>query len=115
MLRIAILLVSLLTPASFARAADPSAGFKDKVLPVLTAHCTNCHGGAKPKAGLDLSAPPAAANLRSDAAHWFRVLDQIEAGTMPPKGPRLSAAEQQAVAGWVHGDLAAALGEAQLK
>ena len=115
MLRITFFFTALLVPVSV-RAADPAAGFKDKALPVLTTHCTSCHGGAKPKAGLDLSAPPAAATLRAEAAHWFRALDQIESGTMPPKGrPALTAAERQAVTDWVRSELAAALGELQLK
>lgn len=115
MLRTAILL-TVLTTSPTARAADPTAQFKDKVLPVVEAHCATCHSGEKPKAGLDLSTPPAATALRTGAAHWFRALDQIESGAMPPKGkPPLAAAERKAVADWVHGELAAALGEAQLK
>ena len=43
----------------------------------------------------------AGATSQADAKRWFRVLEQIESGSMPPEGdePLLPAAERQAVAG----------------
>ena len=40
---------------SNARADDASAAFQKQVLPILTAHCTECHSGEKAKAKLGKS------------------------------------------------------------
>lgn len=101
---------------TLAVAGDPASTFPAKAGPVLAAHCTGCHGGTKPKAGLDLSSPPAVEKLRTDSAVWFRVLDQVESGAMPPKGKDpLTAAEKKSLADWVRTDLAGGIAELQQK
>ena len=87
-----------------------------RVMPVLSAHCTTCHGGEKPKAKLNLSGPRSRDQLRAEAGQWLRVLEQIESGVMPPESRKpLSPAERQAVAGWVRGELADWLASEHLK
>ena len=92
------------------RAEDASAAFQKQVLPILQAHCTECHGGDKPKAKLDLAGPRSLEQLRAQSHHWFSVLERVEAGTMPPKtADPLKPAEKQALAAWVRGEFSALL------
>ncbi|HEV3117492.1 MAG TPA: DUF1592 domain-containing protein, partial [Gemmataceae bacterium] len=66
----------------------------------------SCHGGAKPKADLDLAA--LSPDFGKNADVWKSVLDRLAGGSMPPKGkPRPTAAEQQAVVDWVAAGLTA--------
>src|SRR5436190_17241784 len=65
-----------------AQAAD-----EQQVRPLLTRHCSDCHSGDKPKGNF---------NLDQLESRWASVLEQLEAGTMPPKGkPRPSADERK--------------------
>jgi mono/diheme cytochrome c family protein len=97
-------------------AADVADTFRDRVMPVLSAHCTSCHGGEKPKAKLNLSGPRSRDQLRGDAGRWVRVLEQIESGVMPPEGRKpLSPEERQAVAGWIRGEFSDWLASEHLK
>ncbi|OAI47707.1 hypothetical protein AYO44_09090 [Planctomycetaceae bacterium SCGC AG-212-F19] len=83
-------------------------------MPFLQAHCTECHGGEKPKAKLDLAGPRSLEQLRSQSHSWFSVLERVEAGTMPPKDSEsLKPAEKQALAAWVRGELTDLLIEQQ--
>jgi acetyl esterase/lipase len=66
--------------------------FASTVRPFLENHCTGCHGGAKPKADLDLRP---FANLQSvvdDFPRWAQVLEKLHSGEMPPK--KVPAADQ---------------------
>lgn len=109
-LRIAALAALLAAPGPDAAVAqDASSTFQSRVLPVLKASCTKCHGAAKQNAHLNFAALRASA---SEQSMWFRILDQLEAGLMPPaEEPQPTAAERQAVIAWIRGeytDLAAA-------
>ena len=89
-------------------AADAATTFQSRILPVLEAHCTQCHGAEKQKAKLNFAGPRDLAHLTADRELWFRVLDQIEAGEMPPKDEKqLSPADRQAILAWVRTDFAA--------
>ncbi len=104
----------LLTVHATARAEDASTAFQKQVLPILTAHCTECHSGEKPKAKLDLAGPRTLEQLRTQSHHWFALLERVEAGTMPPKNSEpLKPAEKQAIAAWVHGEFSMLLIEQQ--
>ncbi len=109
MFRTALFLCTLfLVPVS--RADDAAATFKDRVLPVLTARCVRCHGNDKPKAKLNLSGEKTLAQLRKDSARWFRVVERIEEGSMPPAtAAPLSPADKRLIAAWVRTDLTDAL------
>jgi mono/diheme cytochrome c family protein len=97
-----------------ALAADPSAGFAGRIQPLLKTHCTECHGGANPKAKLDLSGPRTTEQLEAQNAVWFRALERVLSGEMPPKEEEpLPAAARDAFAQWVRGDLSAHLMERQ--
>ena len=107
-------LAILLAVHATARAEDASAAFQKRVLPILQAHCTECHGGDKPKGKLDLAGPRSLDQLRSSSHPWFSVLERVEAGTMPPaKSEPLKPADKQALAAWVRGELTELLIEQQ--
>ncbi len=100
--------LSVLALAHSACAADATTTFQSRVLPVLEAHCTKCHGAEKQKARLNFAGPRDLARLTADRELWFRVLDQIEAGEMPPKDEKqLSPADRQTLLDWVRTDFAA--------
>src|SRR5262245_20483256 len=89
----------LLLFAPAARAAPPD--FDKQIAPILASHCTDCHGGAKPKGKLDLTRAAGAANVvvagkPADSPLWQRVAT----GEMPPKKP-LPAAEQKLLKEWI--------------
>lgn len=48
-------------------------------------HCTSCHGGAKPEAGLNLESAPTDWNDPAAMASWVRVHDRMAKREMPPK------------------------------
>jgi mono/diheme cytochrome c family protein len=109
-------LAVLLAVQSTARAEDASAAFQKRVMPILQAHCTKCHGGEKPKAKLDLGGPRSLDQLRSPVHPWFTVLERVEAGTMPPKDSEpLKPAEKEALMAWVRSELTDLLLEQQAK
>ena len=97
-----------------ARAEDASTAFQKRVLPVLTAHCTDCHSGKQAKAKLDLAGPRSLEQLRTQSHLWFHLLERVEAGTMPPKDSEpLKPAEKEALAAWVRGEFTTLLLEQQ--
>ncbi len=114
----ALIAIAFLLPtvSSVSAADDAAVAFKSKVMPVLSAHCTKCHGAEKQKAKLNLGGPRTLEQLSADSKLWFRVMEQIESGAMPPDGEKpLSAAERKAVANWTHGELASGLASVQQK
>ncbi|MBA4189651.1 MAG: hypothetical protein C0467_16830 [Planctomycetaceae bacterium] len=113
-MRVLLPFILLFVVHTTARADDASAAFQKQVLPILTAHCTECHSGEKPKGKLDLTGPRTLEQLRTQSNHWFSLLDRVEAGTMPPKGSEpLKPTEKQALAGWVRGEFTTLLIEQQ--
>ena len=86
-------------------AGDAANSFQSSISNVLKANCIKCHGPEKQKAKINLSGARTAAQLAAEKELWFRVLDQIESGNMPPEEEKQpSAAERQAIAGWIRGD-----------
>jgi mono/diheme cytochrome c family protein len=116
MVRLALSVCALLAAHPLARGDDAAKTFGDRVRPILDNHCVSCHSGDTAKAKLDLTKNQTAEQLKSDGLHWFRLLERIEDGSMPPPGkPRLSAGDRKTVSGWVNGDLTDLLTAAQLK
>jgi mono/diheme cytochrome c family protein len=84
--------------------------FEGKVRPVLEAHCTNCHGPAKQKAGLRLDSRaalmkggdsgPTIEVGRPEGSRLIEAVNHVSDLRMPPKG-KLSGAEVEALAKWV--------------
>jgi len=79
------------------------AHFKSTVHPFIQTYCVTCHGGAKPKAELDLSTYTTVDSIAKDPRRWSLILDRIKAGEMPPddadKQP--TAVQRKPVVGWI--------------
>jgi mono/diheme cytochrome c family protein len=65
-------------------AGTAQARFRAEVRPFLEAYCIGCHGGEKPKGDLNLGGFTSAESVAKDLPHWELVLEQLEAGSMPP-------------------------------
>ncbi len=113
-----IALVALIAPDR-ARAGDAPPGrpdparlefFEGKVRPVLEAHCVNCHGAIKQKAGLRLDSRssmmkggdsgPAIEAGRPDSSRLIEAVRQSGDLVMPPKG-KLKEGEVADLVAWV--------------
>ncbi|MHB1561064.1 MAG: DUF1592 domain-containing protein [Isosphaeraceae bacterium] len=90
-------------PGPSADAAPVEARFRAEVRPFLETYCIRCHGKEKPKGELDLSGFSTVDSVARDLARWDLVLEQIEAGTMPPaKAPRRpDASSRKGVIEWI--------------
>ncbi len=88
------------------RAEDATATFESKILPVLESRCTKCHGEKRQKAEVRLDA------LKLDPHLWYRVLDQLEFGEMPPEdAAELSDSDRANLIEWIRGELTDKLAE----
>ncbi len=103
--------LSMVLPSSSASAAEPKGGetaqeFSAVARPLLQQHCVRCHGPRRSEARLRLD--KLSGLLASDGTHvWEAVLEQIQAGDMPPKGAKQPSAEARAAAvAWIRGVLA---------
>jgi len=98
------------TAADKKQASDSKlATFEKTVLPILRARCTGCHSGTKPKAGLDLSTRRSVlagsdkgAVVRLNAAESSRLWGVLASNRMPPKGPKLTAAQKGVIRTWIN-------------
>ncbi|MBA3698054.1 MAG: DUF1592 domain-containing protein [Planctomycetes bacterium] len=99
--------VLLMMWPSLASSADSG-----KALPAfLETHCSECHGGKKPEAGLAVGKLALRFDDPVSAGHWTRIHDQLVAGEMPPKtstDPRPPATEVAAITAWLRQQLHAA-------
>jgi len=103
-MRYLVFLLPLLIPAAVRAGTVES--FQSDILPVLRAYCADCHGADTPEAKIDLSANRTIDQLTAQPQVWFRVLDQLEGGTMPPKdADQPSAAQRKAMIRWIKGPL----------
>ena len=87
--------------------------FSTDIRPILVQHCISCHGSQKQEGGLRLdqraaalrggdSYAPVLVAKSSDTSPLFQFVSREDADLkMPPKGPRLSAAEIQSLKEWI--------------
>lgn len=79
------------------------------VRPFVARHCLGCHSGPKPKGDFRLDRLSADFADRANRDRWRAVVEQLKAGTMPPKArPRPAEAHVQTVVRWVSGRAIAA-------
>lgn len=64
----------------------------------LVKHCHKCHAGDKPKGELDLKELKLDFTTQPNREQWLKVVEQLRAGTMPPKDEPRPAKEDQAKA-----------------
>jgi mono/diheme cytochrome c family protein len=108
-----ILFLAALLPGSVV-AAEPIDYTRD-VQPILTKHCTSCHGAKKQRSSLRLdsvraarlggnSGPALVPGKSGDSRLILAVRGgNDEVAAMPPKGPRLSADEVRLLRAWIDG------------
>jgi mono/diheme cytochrome c family protein len=108
-----ILFLAAFFPGSLA-AAEPIDYARD-IQPILTKHCTSCHGATKQRSSLRLDSATAARQggnsgpaLLPGKSGASRLLIAVRGGNdevaaMPPKGPRLSAHEIDLLRAWIDG------------
>ena len=75
------------------------------VHPLLATYCSDCHSEKKQKAKINLVADRNLQQLNDEQELWFRVLTQLESGTMPPKDEtQPTAADRKAMIAWINGE-----------
>jgi mono/diheme cytochrome c family protein len=66
--------------------AVPSEDVAKVIVPFVREHCAHCHGPKKPEAELSLHAFVDEESILKERKTWVRVLVQVRAREMPPKG-----------------------------
>jgi hypothetical protein len=79
------------TPA----AADPRADCATVVVPLVRQYCLACHSTRVKKGRLDLERLVTAPAPHKDVKNWQQVLEQLEAGEMPPRKRRQPTPEER--------------------
>jgi mono/diheme cytochrome c family protein len=106
--QIAVMLF-LLPAFAIEPANEPPATFESDVLPILKAHCGECHGNDSAEGGLRLmerddlilgGESGAAVTAGNDARSLL--MRQIATGKMPPEGPRLTEEQVATVRRWIN-------------
>ncbi len=110
---VAISTAILFTGVATAQAPKAAVTYKDHVLPILRTHCLNCHNADKAKADLDVSTYAAliAGGSSGDTVKpgnpgqslLFKVTTHEVEPHMPPKGPKLPAADLAVIKTWIEG------------
>jgi hypothetical protein len=91
--RTTALAVLLLAPLAAAPARGD--GFDRNVRPLVQKHCLRCHGGEKPKGGVNLAKFEDEESLRGDPELWAEVVDALTERTMPPPGNKAGPNEDE--------------------
>ena len=80
---------------------DPKTDFASTIQPLLKKYCLNCHSTETKKGELDLERFTSLDHLRKDTKPWQLLIEQLEAGEMPPKKkPQPTAEERQKLITW---------------
>ena len=83
----------------------PTEYIKD-VRPLLKKYCLDCHSTKVKKGSLDLERFASLDQVRKDLKPWQQMIEQLEAGEMPPKEkPQPTAEERKQIIAWVRGFL----------
>ncbi len=103
----------VLTAFALARDQQPTAAQEPKadakpgdyataVQPLVKKYCLDCHSTKAKKGSLDLERFAAPADVRKDVKVWQGIVEQIEAGEMPPKEkPQPTEAEKKQLLAWI--------------
>ncbi len=85
--------------------ADPQSLQKQldsRIKPLLKEHCTGCHGGAEPDAGVSLEHFDTPKSFLKGNKLWMKAIQKIELGEMPPKdSPEMPEADRKALTQWI--------------
>ena len=87
-------------------ASDSKKEYTGEIRPVLRKYCLGCHSTKMKKGSLDLERFGSPDDIRKDVKPWQGMIEQLEAGEMPPKEkPQPSAEEKKKLIAWVKGFL----------
>ncbi|MFO0907449.1 MAG: DUF1549 domain-containing protein [Isosphaeraceae bacterium] len=80
--------------------------FKERVRPLLTTHCVECHGGKSVKGGFDLSdrkplVESGAIEGGGKSSQLYALITHAEEPHMPAKKPKLPEADAEVIARWI--------------
>lgn len=93
-------------PAQEPKADAKPADYATAVQPLVKKYCLNCHSTKAKKGSLDLERFATLADVRKDVKVWQGIIEQIEAGEMPPKErPQPTDTEKKALLAWIRGFL----------
>lgn len=98
----------VVTMTGLSQGGDPAGGdraeaYSKLVQPLLKKYCFECHSTKVHKSDLDLERFDSLAAVRKDLKPWQHLIEQVEAGEMPPKGKaQPTADERKALLTWVH-------------
>ena len=92
-----------------ASAATTGISFANDVLPILQSRCVNCHGGNQTQKGLALKSYDSvmagsengAVVIPGDANNSLLV-QMIQNGKMPKRGPKLTPSQLQVIVDWIN-------------
>ena len=88
--------------AVFLSFSASASDFDQKIKPILTEYCFDCHGDGMKKGQVTLDHFKDEKEMLADDDLWFRVLKNVRAGVMPPeKKPKPSAEEVKALEDWI--------------
>lgn len=98
------------TPSLCASDADREAQhFTEQIKPLLAKHCQSCHRGEKPKGDFLVASLSPDFSDNANRKRWLSVLEQVNAGTMPPQEkPRPAAEEVKVLTDWISKQASAA-------
>jgi hypothetical protein len=89
-----------------ARKDYTSGGHSEVVQPIVKKYCLGCHSTKLKRGSLDLERFATTDDIRKDLKPWQSMIEQIEAGEMPPKDkPQLAPEEKKRLLEWVRGFL----------
>lgn len=86
-----------------------SVSFVQDVLPILKQNCSNCHGGSKASGGFQINtyqtvmtgSRTGSVILPGDGSNSY-IVQLLQKGVMPRRGPKLSDAEIQIIIDWIN-------------
>src|SRR5579871_1024911 len=94
------------TTAQEPKAKLPADDYATTVQPLVKKYCLGCHSTKAKKGSLDLERFTGIHDIRKDLKAWQNIVEQIEAGQMPPEEkPQLSADEKKKLLAWIRGFL----------
>jgi mono/diheme cytochrome c family protein len=96
--------VAVADEAGEARARQERA-FREEVVPLLERYCVRCHSGEMVKGKVDFGSYTDLEGVVRDRKVWEKVVENVEAGIMPPEGDMPTEAEVGRIVGWVQGTL----------
>src|SRR5437867_838203 len=88
--------------------SDPGNEYYTTIRPLIQKYCLGCHSTKLKKGSLDLERFRSPDAIRKDLKPWQMMIEQLEAGQMPPEEkPQPTAEERKKLMAWVRSFLEA--------